>query len=281
VSASPRAAGQQAPAPLAETTVGMPVELQGVVLPGPPLEAVPPDPEGQRAVVLRVAGAYRHGDAFRYDLVVYALEPGLHDLRESLRPVGGGELDPGSLPPLPLSVVSVLPPGQVLPNPLDAPGAPWLGGYRWALMAVAVLWLAGLVALLRGRKKRRAAVGAPPGAAPPGLAERLRPLVERARDGGLSDDERASLERLVLAFWRRRLGLEEATAAEAVAELKAHPEAGALLRALERWLHAPPGRAGDGDPASEVAQLLAPYRDASDGAPESLTPAAAAKGGAA
>jgi hypothetical protein len=210
---------------------------------------------------------------------VYTLEPGLHDLRGSLRLSGGGELDPASLPPLPLSVASVLPPGQVLPNALGVPAAPWLGGYRWALGAAGGLWLAGLVALLRGRKKRRAAAGPVPGAAPPGLAERLRPLVERARDGGLSDDERASLERLLLAFWRRRLGLEEATAAQAVAELKAHPEAGALLRALERWLHAPPGRTGDEDPAAEVARLLAPYREASGVAPDAQAPAAAAKGG--
>ena len=41
----------------------------------------------------------------------------------------------------------------------------------------------------------------------------------------------------------------------ALARLRAYPEAGALLRGTDAWLHQPPGRA-----AVDVAALLAPYR---------------------
>jgi hypothetical protein len=43
--------------------------------------------------------------------------------------------------------------------------------------------------------------------------------------------------------------------ADALAELKRHIEAGALLRALERWLHRPGGATRE-----EISDLLEPYR---------------------
>ena len=48
-------------------------------------------------------------------------------------------------------------------------------------------------------------------------------------------------------------------AAAALAALRAHPEAGALLRALEQWLHSPEGAAD-----ADVEALLRPYRDVRD-----------------
>ena len=43
--------------------------------------------------------------------------------------------------------------------------------------------------------------------------------------------------------------------ADTLATLKRHPEAGSLLRALERWLHRPGGASPE-----EVNGLLEPYR---------------------
>ena len=43
--------------------------------------------------------------------------------------------------------------------------------------------------------------------------------------------------------------------AESISQLKAHAEAGELLRALERWLHRPGGAARE-----EISSLLEPYR---------------------
>jgi hypothetical protein len=42
---------------------------------------------------------------------------------------------------------------------------------------------------------------------------------------------------------------------DALTRLRQHREAGALLRALEDWLHRPPGTAN-----VDVAAVLAPYR---------------------
>ena len=90
----------------------------------------------------------------------------------------------------------------------------------------------------------------------PSFAERLRPLVEAAAVGQLSTAEQATLERLLMGFWREKLGLPEMRMAEALARLKAHGEAGAILRAVERWLHQP-GSNG----VSEIKSLLQPYRN--------------------
>ena len=54
---------------------------------------------------------------------------------------------------------------------------------------------------------------------------------------------------------RLRLGLDGLEPVAALVRLRAHPEAGALLRGTDAWLHQPPGRV-----AVDVAALLAPYR---------------------
>ena len=66
----------------------------------------------------------------------------------------------------------------------------------------------------------------------------------------------ANLERLLMGYWREKLGLPDQRIADALTQLKAHGEAGELLRALERWLHQPGGAAV----ASEINSLLQPYR---------------------
>jgi hypothetical protein len=80
-------------------------------------------------------------------------------------------------------------------------------------------------------------------------------LVEGALAGQLSQPQLARLERTLLAFWRRRLGLEKADPAEAITTLRAHPEAGPLLEQLEVWLHRPGSR-----DRVDPARLLAPYQ---------------------
>lgn len=191
---------------------------------------------------------------FEYALHHIGFEPGSHVLAEFLvRPDGSR---PDELGGLEIAVQALLPDehdGQLLPF---APRRfPFVGGYRMFLGLLAVLWVAGLVAFVwLGRRKHVALVAAPV-VPPPSLAERLRPLVEAAAEGRLGADGQARLERLLLAFWRERLRVPEARMADALQRLKAHPEAGALLRALESWLHRP-----GGVPATEVTRLLEPYR---------------------
>ncbi|TDJ66451.1 MAG: hypothetical protein E2O39_16470 [Planctomycetota bacterium] len=249
--AAARASAQDRPS----STVGMPAVIRDLVLPAPELEAAPRKPEDP--VVVRILATYPHGTAFRYDIEFWGQEPGEHDLAGYLRPKPGAQGAGGqasALPPILVEVRSLLPPGQVEPH-APVPGAlPALGGYSTLGIVAGVLWLVGLFAILFvGRGKRRAQAES---ARPPSLAERLRPLVERALGGELTRQDRAALELGLVAYWRQRLGLEGETPAAALAQMREHDEAGPLLTSLEEWLHNPaPARAVD------LAELLAPYRD--------------------
>jgi len=233
-------------------SVGVPVTLRDVVLSGPELEVRPVVLE--TPVVIRITDVYPHGDAFRYDLVVYGLDPGEYDLTRYLRRRDGSPAS--ELEPLAFRVTSILPPGQVEPNPLSAGEPPKVGGYTRMLWIAGVVWVLGLAAILFATRRRR--MHERRGARPASLADRLRPLVEAAVAGRLSRSDRAALELTLIAVWRKRLALEELGVAEALAQMKAHAEAGPLLTCLEGWLHRPDG-AGERD--VDLGELLAPYRD--------------------
>ncbi len=252
-----------------ESTVGYPAVIEELVLPGSELEAAAQTQKSP--IVLRVRSVSPHGALFRYDLEWSGLEPGEHDLGDYLRRKDGTSTD--ELPPIPVRVRSVLPAGQVLPHAPETGALPRFGGYRALMIALAVLWTAGLVWILRSRRRRRVAVaGARP--RPRTLAERLRPLVERAMAGQLSAAERSELELGLVAWWRRKLDLHDRTPQETLALLRKHAEAGPLLQGLEDWLHRP------APPADvDVARLLAPYRDLPADALELPESAAAAPGG--
>src|SRR5262249_36150997 len=107
--------------PPRETAVGMTGRLEGVVLPGPELEAKP-YADRKRPIVIQSLRSYPHGTAFRYDIEYYGLDPGTYDLRGYLRRTDGGPAT--GLPPLPVKVVPIRPPGQVRPNPLEIDPGP-------------------------------------------------------------------------------------------------------------------------------------------------------------
>jgi hypothetical protein len=176
------------------------------------------------------------------------------------------------LPVLTFKVGSLLPQGQIEPHGLSFASLPWLGGYRLMMIVAGILWIVGLVWLVYPRRKKAAAHAA--AAAPPlSLADRLRPLVTEAMAGRLPPAKLAELERALVSYWRRRLGLEDLAPMEALATLRAHPEASPLVTQLEAWLHRPAGQQ-----SVDVAQLLEPYRNI---APEELDGAPALTAGAA
>jgi hypothetical protein len=239
------------PAPVSGT-VGMPVRVDQIVIPGTELEPIAVT--DKTLVVIRIDAVYPHGTAFRYDLVCYGVEPGEYDLRDFLRRKDGSLNS--DLPPIPFKVVSQLPAGQIEPRGLSFAPLPWLGGYRLLLGAAAVIWLVGFVWLMYPRRKKSAAVSASAIATPLSLADRLRPLVTDAVAGQLAPEKLAELERALVSYWRRRLGLEDVSPVEALAQLRANPEASPLVTQLETWLHRPAG----GQPV-DVAALLEPYRN--------------------
>lgn len=191
---------------------------------------------------------------YRYEFFYMGLEPGAYKLADYLIRRDG--TPPHELGDLKIQVRALLPEehdGKL--NAYEPRRFPFVGGYRAALAALGVVWVGGLVAYpFLGRKKRPMVV--PATVEPePSFAERLRPLVEAAAAGKLSVEGQAHLERLLMGYWRDKLGLSELSVADALSKLKAHSEAGQLLRAIERWLHRPGGAGRD-----EVTAALEPYR---------------------
>jgi len=243
--------GKCALAPYSESTVGIPARITDLVLPGTELAVAPQD--SRTAVVVRIARVAPHGTAFRYDLEWTGLDPGEHDLRAFLRRKDGTPTS--DLPPIPVTVRTLLPAGQVVPHHPGADDVPRFGGYTTLLWAGGALWVAGLAWILFGFRKRPTEDAAQR-VRPRTLAERLRPLVESALAGRLSRAERAQLELSLVAWWRTRLGLDDRHPEAAHAALREHAEAGPLLRQLDEWLHKPGARAD-----VDLGLLLAPYRE--------------------
>lgn len=235
---------------IASSSVGYPVRIEQLKLPGSRLVSRPLESRTEPLVV-RVLEAFAHGDGFRYDLEVTGLEPGRHNLCSGLvRADGSTSAD---LPAVWLNIASQLPPGQVKPHELTPATPAVISLYTGLLIAAGGVWLLGLAAILFwGRAKehhlseRRRQVT---------VADRLRPLLEQAATGQLSSVDRAALERVLLAFWRKKLRLEQLAPAELYPRLRQHSEAAGLLGQLEMWLHAPAS-----EEPIDWQQLLAPYR---------------------
>lgn len=243
--------GQLAEAPTERVSnVGIPTTLEDLILPGSELRVRPLDRNAP--VVVRIANTIRHGDAHRYQIVYYGLEPGTHGLTEYLERVDGSPLD---LAAISVVIQPLLPAGQIEPSRLASEKSDSIGGYRLMMWLAGLVWVIGLLALLfigRGRNKHNESADQGPT-----LADRLRPIVEDAMHGRLTDRKQAELERLLLTYWRQRLNLDNVKAAEAMSTLREHEEAGVLLRQLESWLHKPAAQREQMD----VGELLKPYRN--------------------
>jgi len=241
-----------APSSILERAIG----IEGDVAVALPRSDYQPRPLDDRTpLILRVESVKPGSDGrFTYALHYIGLEPGTYQLSDYLvHPDGslakeiGGEV---------VQVRSVLPPDHdgvlnaYVPQPF-----PWFGGYRMFLGFLALLWLGGIGMFIYLGRNRTPVVVPLPVPPPPTYAQRMQPFVEAAAAGNLSATGQAELERLLTGFWRDKLALPERRMADALAQLKLHPEAGALLRALERWLHHPGGSTRE-----EVSNLLKPYR---------------------
>jgi hypothetical protein len=234
-----------------ETTTGMEAAIEGLILPGTELE-VKPIEDRKSPLIVRIVEVSPHGSAFRYHLTYYALEPGTYDLRTALRRKDGSEL--ADVPEIKVTVKALLPPGQILPNAIPPTPNPFFGGYRLAIVAAAALWFLGLLAIIFIGRKKKAEVERSVHSY--SLADRLRPLVEQGLAGTLSLEQRADLERALLAYWKKRLNLEHEKPARVFQHLRQHAEAGPLLNQLELWLHKP----GEQSPIN-VSKLLQPYQN--------------------
>jgi hypothetical protein len=236
-------------------TVGIPRLMKDLILPGSELEAAPLS-DRRAPIVVRIVRSTPHGTAWRYDVNWYGLEPGDFDLRASLRRKDGSST--GDLPPLPVKVVSSLPP---VFTPVHDPPVISIGGfgkYRVWLAVLAVGWVLVLLAMVAIGRRRRSVERAEP-ARSTTFAERIRPLVERGVAGTITPTECASLERLLIEHWAARLNLCDKKPAHVIRELRGHAEAGVLVGRLERWLHRPAGSADVDETPDDVPRLLHAY----------------------
>lgn len=266
--------------PLASTTIGIEGKVMyRVEAGGPRLIARPVDRFAD--VNLRIADVTDDGAAKLYDLRFIAQRAGRFDLRDALERIDGGPMS--LLPAAPVAVGARLDPehdGELIAMQ-DVTAAP-RAGYRTTMIAVGTVWLLVPMVYVAWRiahRKPRVVVAPPP--PPPTLADQLAPMVELARTGNLDVEGRATLERLVLAYWRKRLKLETLSTRAALDAIKADPKAGMLLNAVERWLHAPPARIDSNNSAADAMRLLDEYRNASaiqldDDVPPQSQPRAAA-----
>jgi hypothetical protein len=247
------------------------VGMEGRVLaavPGPPLVAKPVS--AKAPLVVRIAASFPADGATIYDIRYIGATRGAFDLRDYLEHADGGSL--GAAPAIPVAVTGLLPEkhsGGL--EEIPAAPMPWLGGYRLLLAAVAIAWCVPLGMRLVRSLRRKPPEEAAPDAPPPTLAELIAALAERGATGALTVPDRARLERLLLAHWRRRVGAEGLTMMASLVLIRQEPAAARELDQLERWLHCAGGE------ASDVTALLTPYRNSRPAPGES---AEAAEGGA-
>ena len=239
--------------PTSISTVGIPAK-RWLLVPSGAVVVPKPLIDRNSKVVVRILDSSTVGSQTRYELSYYGLEPGTFDLRDYLEREDKSPL--GNTGPTLVQIRSVLPPGQIQPNSLRTTPATFTSHYRWWMFGAAVAWFAGLIAIALVGKRRRepeATTDRPPLT----LADRLRPLVERAMAGTAEPTERAELERVLIDYWRRKLGYQHLAPGAAIALIRSDPTAGVLLRQLEAWLHRPPGETEPVD----LNALLEPYRN--------------------
>jgi hypothetical protein len=235
-------------------SVGMSERIADLILPGSELQVkqiTDDDP-----VILRIVSTHPHGpDMFRYELEYYGLQPGSFNLADFL--VRKDQTATGQLPEIPVTIESILPADRVEPNSPAIVSIPRIGGYQFWMTVIFLLWVAGvfLIVLVRRKSATDADKTDQP---PPSLSDRLQPMVEKAIAGELTQSQMAELEMMLVAFWRKRLHLEQTDVAEVTQILKQHAEAGPLLQQLEILLHRP-----DADQqlnAPQIAKILEPYQ---------------------
>ena len=201
------------------------------------------------AVNVRIAQVTDHAGAKVYDVRYLVNREGEHDLIEYLMSDNG-------------SALSGLPSFKVKGDPklskeLEARvketediGIEVRGHYQATLMALAVFWIAWLFALIFWRRPKKPVVI--PVKPPLTLAEQLRQLLGELEQGGLSAEQKARLEMLLLRCWREGLVPVDAPMAEVLAAIARGERTSEALDHLQRWLHRP----GSGVADAEIAQII-------------------------
>ena len=216
-------------------------------------------------IVLRIADVSHDGDSSIYELRYIGTRTGQHDLRKSLRRIDGQPV--AGIDPILVTVTSTLTPshdGELEDRAVAAVAMPWAlsndarGGLSpvWLVPTRAVcIHRAAVDVMHRPEARPVAKIADQP---PLTLADQLRPMVDAAMAGRLSTHEQARLERILIAAfgasgstWPTMPDLDDA-----LAQMRRHGGAAAMLDKLDHWLHQPPHRR-----TTDVVDFLRPYRD--------------------
>jgi hypothetical protein len=224
------------------------VEQAAIITYGGPGLVVKPFRYGV-AVNVRIAQVTEREGMKVYDVRYLVNREGEHDLSEYLMSDDG-------------TVLSGLPSFKIQGDPrlskeLEARvketediGIQVWGHYRATLWALFVFWIGWLFLLIFWKRPRKPAIVAPK--PPLTVAQQLQALLAELEQGGLSAEQKARLEMLLLRSWREGLVPADAPMAEVLAAVaRAESTREALIR-LQRWLHRP----GSGVVDAEIADII-------------------------
>ena len=124
------------------------------------------------------------------------------------------------------------------------------GHYRATLWALGVFWIGWLLLLIFWRRPRKPVVV--PAKPPLTVAEQLQVLLGELEQGGLSAEQKARLEMLLLRCWREGLVPADAPMADVLAAIARGERTGEALGRLQRWLHRP----GSGVADAEIIEII-------------------------
>jgi len=213
------------------------------------------------AVNVRIAQVTEQAGAKVYDVRYLVNREGEHDLIAYLMSDNG-------------AVLSGLPSFKVKGDPklskeLEARvketeeiGIDVRGHYQATLVVLSIFWILWLFALIFWRRPKKPV---PVPVKPPlTLTEQLRILLGELEQGGLSAEQKARLEMLLLRCWREGLVPADAPMAEVLAAIARGEGTGEALGHLQRWLHCP----GSGIADAEIATIIRQHLPA----PEAVRP---------
>jgi len=130
------------------------------------------------------------------------------------------------------------------------------GHYQAILWGLFVFWILWLFALIFWRRPKQPV---PVPVKPPlTISEQLRVLLAELEQGGLTAEQKARLEMLMLRCWREGLVSVDAPMADALAAIARGDRTSEPLVRLQRWLHRP----GSGVADAEIATIIRPHLSA-------------------
>jgi hypothetical protein len=204
------------------------------------------------AVNVRIAQVTEQAGAKVYDVRYLVNREGEHDLIEYLMSDNG-------------AVLTGLPSFKVNGDPklskeLEARvketeeiGIEVRGHYQAILWGLFVFWILWLFALIFWRRPKQPV---PVPVKPPlTISEQLRVLLAELEQGGLTAEQKARLEMLMLRCWREGLVSADAPMTDALAAIARGDRTSESLVRLQRWLHRP----GSGVADAEIATIIRPH----------------------